>query len=86
VGLNGVEPLTSRLSGVRSNQLSYRPNLFYPELTLDKKMKIVKNYFKRTIDLPAFGGTQITNCAYRPNLFYPELTLDKKMKNCKELF
>src|SRR3954447_6423653 len=28
VGLNGLEPSTSRLSGVRSNQLSYRPITF----------------------------------------------------------
>ena len=27
VGLAGFEPATSRLSGGRSNQLSYRPNL-----------------------------------------------------------
>ena len=28
VGLSGIEPLTSRLSGVRSNHLSYRPCTF----------------------------------------------------------
>ena len=35
VGLSGLEPLTSRLSGVRSNRLSYRPmrKALYPRLT-----------------------------------------------------
>ena len=28
VGLNGLEPSTSRLSGVRSNRLSYKPIWF----------------------------------------------------------
>ena len=33
VGLSGLEPLTSRLSGVRSNRLSYKPRLILQKLS-----------------------------------------------------
>ena len=35
MGREGVEPSTSRLSGVRSNHLSYRPNLMCPSRLRD---------------------------------------------------
>ena len=35
VGLGGLEPPTSRLSGVRSNQLSYRPGYLFGNLHRD---------------------------------------------------
>ena len=43
VGLSGLEPLTSRLSGVRSNQLSYRPTvdkLIFLSLLIKSSLKI----------------------------------------------
>ena len=42
VGLNGLEPSTSRLSGVRSNQLSYRPKLSYNAYMIKRKSKSFK--------------------------------------------
>ena len=45
MGLNGLEPSTSRLSGVRSNQLSYKPISFL--LTLDKHFNLfIKQLFR----------------------------------------
>ena len=43
VGLNGLEPSTSRLAGARSNQLSYKPielqNRSGPEDWIDAKYR-----------------------------------------------
>jgi hypothetical protein len=41
VGLGGLEPPTSRLSGVRSNHLSYRPNGY---LSARTKMAFFANF------------------------------------------
>ena len=37
MGLSGLEPPTSRLSGVRSNRLSYKPALINKEVLLSHK-------------------------------------------------
>ena len=43
VGLSGLEPPTSRLSGVRSNQLSYRPILTYSRNKVPSKLNKTGN-------------------------------------------
>ena len=45
VGLNGLEPSTSRLSGVRSNHLSYRPTCSLP-----KKARSFKTEYDECVD------------------------------------
>ncbi len=42
VGLGGFEPPTSPLSGVRSNQLSYRPNFLLVFFALDGVALIIR--------------------------------------------
>ena len=39
MGLSGLEPPTSRLSGVRSNQLSYKPILLWQPPTLPYRLQ-----------------------------------------------
>ena len=40
VGLSGIEPLTSRLSGARSNHLSYRPTMMMCITPLERAFQI----------------------------------------------
>ena len=42
VGLSGLEPLTSRLSGVRSNQLSYKPKRPVTKFKLRLRLAFIK--------------------------------------------
>ena len=40
VGLSGLEPPTSRLSGVRSNLLSYKPIRWFPNMMEIKRLEL----------------------------------------------
>ena len=50
VGLSGLEPPTSRLSGVRSNQLSYRPiNLCYYNMERVMRIELTSSAWKAEV-------------------------------------
>ncbi len=42
VGLGGLEPPTSHLSGAHSNQLSYKPQFFNPKIIYSFFSKVKK--------------------------------------------
>ena len=57
MGLNGLEPSTSRLSGVRSNQLSYKPILKSVDFSGDEEI--------RTLD-PLLARQVLSQLSYAP--------------------
>ena len=57
VGLGGLEPPTSRLSGVRSNQLSYKPILGFLNPSGDEEI--------RTLD-PLLARQVLSQLSYTP--------------------
>ena len=48
MGLSGLEPPTSRLSGVRSNRLSYKPVCFHNIDILSHFLWYVKHFLEKT--------------------------------------
>ena len=62
MGLSGLEPPTSRLSGVRSNQLSYKPILKSYDSSGDEEI--------RTLD-PLLARQVLSQLSYIPIIWRP---------------
>ena len=65
MGLSGLEPPTSRLSGVRSNQLSYKPILKSFDFSGDEEI--------RTLD-PLLARQVLSQLSYIPICSYSDLS------------
>ena len=64
VGLSGLEPPTSRLSGVRSNQLSYKPILKSFDLSGDEEIRTLDPLLARQVlsqlsYIPIWSGSHL---------------------------
>ena len=73
MGLNGLEPSTSRLSGVRSNQLSYKPLAFY-SVTGNGDGEI------RTLD-PLLARQVLSQLSYTPISFWQPPALPYRLQH-----
>ena len=65
VGLNGLEPSTSRLSGGRSNLLSYKPIFFLDEVSRFKSLSLGGDNRDRTDD-PLLAKQVLSQLSYTP--------------------
>ena len=76
MGLNGLEPSTSRLSGVRSNQLSYRPILervmgIEPTTSAWKAEVLPLNYTRIFLKNKWWRGTDSNRRTHRERIYSP---------------
>ena len=74
VGLGGFEPPTSRLSGVRSNQLSYRPEAFAPPLRRGRTLAEAGGADRARTDDLLNANQALSQLSYSP-LGWQELAL-----------
>ena len=70
VGLGGLEPPTSRLSGVRSNHLSYKPIKFIVQKLRLLRKEVIQPHLP--IRLPCYDFTPVIDFALG-NLFLDQL-------------
>ena len=64
MGLSGLEPPTSRLSGVRSNQLSYKPILGFLNPSGDEEIRTLDPLLARQVlsqlsYIPIWSGSHL---------------------------
>ena len=78
MGLNGLEPSTSRLSGVRSNQLSYKP--IY--ITIENIRSILLNGDGeiRTLD-PLLARQVLSQLSYAPIVIWQPPTFPCRLQH-----
>ena len=80
VGLSGLEPPTSRLSGARSNQLSYKPMLKRDRSWCPRPPPLGGDDGIRTHD-PLLAGQVLSQLSYTPVVSYPTILLRKLPQN-----
>ena len=73
MGSSGLEPPTSRLSGVRSNQLSYEPSLGGDERVRTDGLLLARQALSQLSYTPVFGCDQLSGLPFSSLKVLPHL-------------